>query len=29
MAFTYRFKDIYDNTIYVGYTGQQMSERMN
>ena len=28
MAFTYRFKDIYDNTIYVGYTGQQMSERM-
>lgn len=29
MAFTYRFKDIYDNIIYVGYTGQQMSERMN
>ena len=28
MAFTYRFKDIYDNTIYVGYTGQQMNERM-
>ena len=29
MAYTYRFKDIYDNTIYIGYTGQKMSERMN
>ena len=29
MAYTYRFKDIYDNTIYVGYTGQKMSERMH
>ena len=29
MAYTYRFKDKYDNTIYIGYTGQQMAERMN
>ena len=29
MAYTYRFKDKYDNTIYIGYTGQKMSERMN
>ena len=29
MAYTYRFKDIYDNTIYIGYTGQKMSERIN
>ena len=29
MAYTYRFKDKYDNTIYVGYTGQKMGERMN
>lgn len=29
MAYTYRFKDIYDNTIYVGYTGQQMNDRMH
>jgi excinuclease UvrABC nuclease subunit len=29
MAYTYRFKDKYDNTIYVGYTGQTMAQRMN
>ena len=29
MAYTYRFKDRYDNTIYVGYTGQTMAQRMN
>lgn len=29
MAYTYRFKDIYNNTIYIGYTGQKMSERMH
>ena len=29
MAYTYRFKDKYGNTIYVGYTGQKMGERMN
>ena len=28
MAYTYRFKDRYDNTIYVGYTGQTMAQRM-
>ena len=28
MAYTYRFKDAYDNTIYVGYTGQTMAQRM-
>ena len=29
MAYTYRFKDINNNVIYVGFTGQTMSERMN
>ena len=29
MAYTYRFKDKYDNIIYIGYTGQQMAQRMN
>ena len=29
MAYTYRFKDKYDNVIYIGYTGQQMAQRMN
>lgn len=29
MAYTYRFKDIYDNTIYIGYTGQKMADRMH
>ena len=29
MAYTYRFKDKYDNTIYIGYTGQTMAQRMN
>ena len=29
MAYTYRFKDKYNNTIYIGYTGQQMAQRMN
>ena len=29
MAYTYRFKDKYDNTIYIGYTGQTMPQRMN
>lgn len=29
MAYIYRFKDINDNVIYIGYTGQQLSERIN
>ena len=29
MAYTYRFKDIDNNVIYVGFTGQTMAERMN
>ena len=29
MAYTYRFKDKYNVTIYVGYTGQTMAQRMN
>ena len=29
MAYTYRFKDINNNVIYVGFTGQTMAERMN
>ena len=29
MAYTYRFKDKYDNVIYIGYTGQTMAQRMN
>ena len=29
MAYTYRFKDKYNETIYVGYTGQTMAQRMN
>ena len=29
MAYVYRFKDINDNVIYIGYTGQQLSERIN
>ena len=29
MAYTYRFKDKYDNVIYIGYTGQTMAERMS
>ena len=29
MAYTYRFKDIEGNIIYVGFTGQTMAERMN
>lgn len=29
MAYIYRFKDINDNVIYIGYTSQQLSERMN
>ena len=29
MAYTYRFKDIEGNIIYVGFTGQSMAERMN
>ena len=28
MAYTYRFMDKYNNTIYVGYTGQTMAQRM-
>ena len=29
MAYVYRFKDINDTVIYVGYTGQQLSQRIN
>ena len=29
MAYTYRFKDKYDNVIYIGYTGQTMAQRIN
>ena len=29
MAYTYRFKDIEGNIIYVGFTAQTMAERMN
>lgn len=29
MAYIYRFKDINDNVIYIGYTSQQLSERIN
>lgn len=29
MAYTYRFKDKYNETIYIGYTGQTMAQRMN
>ena len=29
MAFIYRFKDISDTTIYIGYTGQKLDERLN
>jgi excinuclease UvrABC nuclease subunit len=29
MAYTYLFKDKYDNVIYIGYTGQTMAQRMN
>ena len=29
MAYTYRFKDINNDVIYVGFTGQTMTERMN
>ena len=28
MAYIYRFKDINNNVIYVGYTGQTLSQRM-
>ena len=28
MAYTYRFKDKYNETIYIGYTGQTMAQRM-
>jgi excinuclease UvrABC nuclease subunit len=29
MAYTYRFINKYNETIYVGYTGQTMAQRMN
>ena len=29
MAYTYRFKNKYNETIYVGFTGQTMPQRMN
>ena len=29
MAYTYRFINKYNETIYIGYTGQQMAQRMN
>ena len=29
MAYIYRFKDINDCVIYIGYTGQNLSQRMN
>ena len=28
MAYVYRFKDVYEDTIYVGYTGQTLEQRM-
>ena len=29
MAYTYKFINKYNETIYIGYTGQQMAQRMN
>lgn len=29
MAFIYRFKDKADTTIYIGYTGQKLEDRLN
>ena len=29
MAYTYKFVNKYNETIYIGYTGQQMAQRMN